>query len=199
MPFMCALLRWNLVALAAFAVVIGVAFSSAAGQLVIDIGAPRTVESATLLARPDAATITVPMDLSYGRDVFVRQKRSSGGRPLKPRLEATTVMTHDTPVFRRGGRPRKSNHEKRGVLISARVRPDELSAIEERAAASNRMLSDFIREQALTGKVLVKAFNALSAIDRHDLARIGSNLNQIARLQYDWRYSPRPSHRVRAG
>jgi hypothetical protein len=61
------------------------------------------------------------------------------------------------------------------------VRPDELAAIEERAAASNRLVSDFVREQALTGKVLVRAFNTLSAIDRHDLARIGSNLNQIAR------------------
>jgi len=91
-------------------------------------------------------------------------------------------MTDDTPVFRRGGRPRKPDLDKRGLIVAARVSPDERAAIEERAAASNRELSDFLREQALTGKVLVRAFNTLSAIDRHDLARIGSNLNQIARV-----------------
>ena len=91
-------------------------------------------------------------------------------------------MTDDTPVFRRGGRPRKPDLDKRGLIVAARVRPDELASIEERAAASNRLVSDFVREQALTGKVLVRAFNTLSAIDRHDLARIGSNLNQIARV-----------------
>jgi len=36
-------------------------------------------------------------------------------------------------------------------------------------------------EQALSGTILVRRSRALSAIDRHDLARIGSNLNQIAR------------------
>ena len=60
---------------------------------------------------------------------------------------------------------------------------------------SNRPLSDFIREQALTGAILVRAFRALSAIDRHDLARIGSNLNQIApRVQHDRRYLSRTQH-----
>lgn len=62
-----------LVALAAALVaVIDLAIPSVAGQLVIDIGAPRTVESSTLLARPDAATITVPMDPSYGREMTYR-------------------------------------------------------------------------------------------------------------------------------
>lgn len=91
-------------------------------------------------------------------------------------------MANETPVFRKGGRPRKPDLNKRALLISARVRPDELAAIEGRAAASNYpSISDFIREQALTGRVLVRQFNTLSAIDRHDLARIGSNLNQMAR------------------
>ncbi len=91
-------------------------------------------------------------------------------------------MTHKTPVFRKGGRPKKSDLDKRALLISARVRPDEFAAIEARAASSNYgSLSDFIRDQALTGRVLVRQFNTLSAIDRHDLARIGSNLNQMAR------------------
>jgi hypothetical protein len=89
-------------------------------------------------------------------------------------------MTNNTPVFRKGGRPRKSDLEKRLLLIAARVRPDELARIEERAASTNRPLSEFIREQALSGSILVRQFQTVSAIDRHDLARIGSNLNQIA-------------------
>jgi uncharacterized protein (DUF1778 family) len=85
-------------------------------------------------------------------------------------------MTRRTPPFRRGGRPRKTDSE-----ISARVRQDELAAIEGRAAEHNIPLSDFLREQALSGTILVRRSRTLSAIDRHDLARIGSNLNQIAR------------------
>lgn len=91
-------------------------------------------------------------------------------------------MTHDTPPFRKGGRPRKTETDRRGEQLSVRVRPDELATIEQRAAACNLPLSDFIREQAISGTVHVRRFNTLSAIDRHDLARIGSNLNQIARI-----------------
>jgi hypothetical protein len=90
-------------------------------------------------------------------------------------------MTRRTPPFRRGGRPRKTDSEKRKLLISARVRQDELATIEGRAAEHNIPLSDFLREQALSGTILVRRSPTLSAIDRHDLARIGSNLNQIAR------------------
>ena len=89
-------------------------------------------------------------------------------------------MTRRTPPFRRGGRPRKTDSEKRKLLISARVRQDELATIEGRAAEHNIPLSDFLREQALSGTILVRRSRTLSAIDRHDLARIGSNLNQIA-------------------
>ncbi|MGI8568699.1 MAG: plasmid mobilization protein [Methylocella sp.] len=86
-------------------------------------------------------------------------------------------MTRRTPPFRRGGRPRKTDTEKRKLLISARVRQDELAIIEGRAAQHNIPLSDFLREQALYGAILVRKLRKLSAIDRHDLARIGSNLN----------------------
>ena len=91
-------------------------------------------------------------------------------------------MGNESPDFRKGGRPRKLDLDRRTKLIAARVRPDELAAIEGRAAASNLPLSEFVREQALSGAILVRTFRTLSAIDRHDLARIGSNLNQIARI-----------------
>jgi uncharacterized protein (DUF1778 family) len=90
-------------------------------------------------------------------------------------------MTRRTPHFRKGGRPRKPDPQKRRLRIAARVRPDELATIEGRAAENNISLSDFLREQALSGAILVRKSRRLSAIDRHDLARIGSNLNQIAR------------------
>jgi uncharacterized protein (DUF1778 family) len=91
------------------------------------------------------------------------------------------MTTGRTPDHRKGGRPRKTETDRRGEHLRVRVRPDELAAIEQRAAACNMALSDFVREQALSGAVLVRQFNTLSAVDRHDLARIGSNLNQIAR------------------
>ena len=109
-------------------------------------------------------------------------------------------MRNETPDFRKGGRPKKLDLDRRTKLIAARVRPDELVAIEGRAAASNLPLSEFVREQALAGAILVRTFRTLSAIDRHDLARIGSNLNQIARrLQHDRRYLSRSKHRGVAG
>jgi mono/diheme cytochrome c family protein len=43
-----------------------------AGQLVVDIGASRTLDTAALLARPDVKTIDVPMDASYGRAMSYR-------------------------------------------------------------------------------------------------------------------------------
>lgn len=92
------------------------------------------------------------------------------------------MMANQTHSLGRGGRPRKPELERRALQINARVSPDEMAAIEQRAAGANRMLSEFIRELALSGKIAVRQFHALSAIDRHDLARIGNNLNQIARV-----------------
>jgi hypothetical protein len=115
--------------------------------------------------------------------MFLYNKNArQGGHPLKPRYWRRRAMRHETPDFRKGGRPRKLDLDKRTKLIAARVRPDELAAIEGRAAASNLPLSEFVRELALSGEIIVRAFRTLSAIDRHDLARIGSNLNQIARI-----------------
>jgi uncharacterized protein YukE len=61
------------------------------------------------------------------------------------------------------------------------VRPDELAEVQQLAASSNLPLSEFARERTMSGEVVVRQFNALSAVDRHALARIGANLNQLAR------------------
>jgi hypothetical protein len=79
-------------------------------------------------------------------------------------------MIQWTPRYRRGGRPRKTDSEKRRLLIAARVRPDELAIIEGRAAEANFPLSDFLREQALTGAIIVRRSRRLSPIDRHAAA-----------------------------
>lgn len=87
----------------------------------------------------------------------------------------------NTPADDKRGRPRKTNADRRSEHIRIRVRPDERAVIEQRAASTNLPLSEFVREQAISGRVLVRQFNTLSAVDRHALARLGSNLNQIAR------------------
>ncbi len=61
----------------AHCVLLGVLLAALAGQarsadLTIDIGTPQTLSIAALLARPDAATITVPMDASYNRAMTYR-------------------------------------------------------------------------------------------------------------------------------
>lgn len=43
-----------------------------AADLSIDVGVPRVVDTAALLARPDAATISVPMDPTFGRPMRYR-------------------------------------------------------------------------------------------------------------------------------
>ena len=106
-------------------------------------------------------------------------------------------MGNETPDFRKGGRPKKFDLDKRTKLIAARVRPDELVAIEGRAAASNLPLSEFVRAQALYGAILVRAFRTLSAIDRH---RPGAHRFEPqpdrAGLQHDRRCLSRSKHRV---
>lgn len=51
---------------------VALAAPAAAADLTIDTGQPRTLTTEALLARPDAATITVPDDASYGRAMTYR-------------------------------------------------------------------------------------------------------------------------------
>lgn len=89
-------------------------------------------------------------------------------------------MGEHTPA--RGGRPRKADHEARNNFIGARYRHDEYATVERRAAQADRTLSDFVRAMTLHGQIVVKnTGGGMSERDRHDMARIGSNLNQIAR------------------
>lgn len=91
------------------------------------------------------------------------------------------MTTGDIPADQRRGRPGKTTTDRRSERICIRVRPDERAVIEERAASTNLPLSEFVREQAISGRVLVRQFNSLSAVDRHAIGRLGSNLNQMAR------------------
>jgi uncharacterized protein (DUF1778 family) len=88
----------------------------------------------------------------------------------------------ETPAFRKGGRPRKDPMTLRAEFVRARVSAEEYALIEQRAAEANATLSDYARNQLLHGRVVVRQCQTFAAIDRQDLARIGSNLNQIARI-----------------
>ena len=92
------------------------------------------------------------------------------------------MATPETPAFRRGGRPPLDPLERRGSPLPVRFRAGELAAVEQRAAEANCPVATFIREQALKGRIVVRQYQTFADIDRHDLARIGSNLNQIARV-----------------
>ena len=72
--------------------------------------------------------------------------------------------------------------DKRGKQLRARCRPDEHALVEQRAASVNRDVSDYLRELGKYGRIVVRQFQTISPADRHDLARIGSTLNQIARI-----------------
>jgi hypothetical protein len=92
------------------------------------------------------------------------------------------MTSAETPAFRKGGRPRKGPLTLRAEFVRARVSPDELALIEQRAAEANTTLSDYAREQLLHGRIVVRQYRTFDFTDRHDLARLGSNLNQLVRI-----------------
>jgi hypothetical protein len=77
--------------------------------------------------------------------------------------------------------PLKSQKEKvmkRDRIIRFRVSPEEKNAIEEKASARSQTLTDFLRQRALNYR-LRKSQDEKERI--RQLARIGNNLNQLAR------------------
>ncbi len=67
---------------------------------------------------------------------------------------------------------------KRDRVIRFRVSPEEKTAIEEKASARSQTLADFLRQRALNYR-LRKNQDEKERV--RQLARIGNNLNQIAR------------------
>jgi hypothetical protein len=81
-----------------------------------------------------------------------------------------------------GGRPRKDTRKLRDAWLRARVTADELHRVEQLARDAGKTPSDFIRDAALTGNILIKRYQAPDPNLIAQLQRIGNNLNQIARI-----------------
>ena len=72
----------------------------------------------------------------------------------------------------------KEDKERRSVWIKMRVTPDEKRLIESKASAQGQTVTDFLRQRALDFRLRQSPLEKERI--RH-LARIGSNMNQIAR------------------
>ena len=71
----------------------------------------------------------------------------------------------------------KENKERRSAWIKMRVTPDEKKLIEGKASAQGQTVTDFLRQRALDYRLRQTPLEKERI--RH-LARIGSNMNQIA-------------------
>ena len=72
----------------------------------------------------------------------------------------------------------KENKERRSAWIKMRVTPDEKKLIESKASAQGQTVTDFLRQRALDYRLRQ---SPLEKERIRQLARIGSNINQIAR------------------
>ena len=82
------------------------------------------------------------------------------------------------PLKSRSGNDMKANREKRSAWIKMRVTPDEKKLIESKASVQGQTVTDFLRQRALDFRLRQSPLEKERI--RH-LARIGSNMNQIAR------------------
>jgi Bacterial mobilisation protein (MobC). len=92
-------------------------------------------------------------------------------------------MTTDTGPAKpaRTGRPRKQAAERRTIVYAIRLTPEERAEIDRRAAAVGVEASDYGRAMLLTGRVVQRHNVTFPAPLLHDLARVGNNLNQLAK------------------
>ena len=81
------------------------------------------------------------------------------------------------PLKPRSGNDMKEDKERRSAWIKMRVTPDEKKLIESKASAQGQTVTDFLRQRALDYRLRQSPLEKERI--RH-LARIGSNMNQIA-------------------
>jgi mobilization protein NikA len=81
-----------------------------------------------------------------------------------------------------GGRPRKETSMLRDQWLRARVTTAELHRVEQLARDANKTQSDYVRETALTARIMIKRHRKVDPMVLNELSRIGNNLNQIARI-----------------
>lgn len=78
-------------------------------------------------------------------------------------------------------RPAKAASSQRGQYIRARMTPAELTAFDERANAAGLNRSEYLRQAALAGRVVIKKTTAADPALIAELNKIGVNLNQLTR------------------
>lgn len=79
-------------------------------------------------------------------------------------------------------RPRKIPDERRNQTLAARLTAAERVQIEQAAADAGMTASDYMRMQALRGRISVPARRSLDHAAFEQLRRLGVNLNQLTRI-----------------
>jgi hypothetical protein len=78
-------------------------------------------------------------------------------------------------------RPRKPDAAKREVKFTVRFRPQDMRAVEDRAAKAGLSPTEYVRRQALCGRVVSDGTRRADPVLVMELNRIGVNLNQLVR------------------
>lgn len=81
-------------------------------------------------------------------------------------------------------RPAKSPAEKRTEQLNIALSPKERAKLQTRAAKANMTLTDFARAAALNRSLKVVESTAPDFMTRHELRRIGNNINQAVHLMH---------------
>ncbi len=81
-------------------------------------------------------------------------------------------------------RPRKDDGERRTERIAARLTPAERLHIETASREAGLQPSEYVRLQALKGRVVMRSTRSLDHATFDELRRIGVNLNQLTRLAH---------------
>lgn len=78
-------------------------------------------------------------------------------------------------------RPRKNPQDRRTEQIGLPLSPVELAKLKAKAEAAGTNTTEFARAAALGKRIAVTQSTAPDFITRHELRRIGTNLNQMAK------------------
>ena len=79
-------------------------------------------------------------------------------------------------------RPKKNSGEMKTELFRFRLTPAERFQIEEAARRAGMGASEYVRMQALKGRIVIREHATLDHAAFDQLRRIGVNLNQLTRL-----------------
>lgn len=96
------------------------------------------------------------------------------------------------------GRPKKQPDERRTVSLSCRLTAAERVRIETAAAQVDLSTSEYLRRQALDGRVVIQHRRALDHASFDQLRRIGVNLNQLTRIANQRGFVPEAVSRAAA-